>query len=131
MDPIANMLTQIRNASQLGKREILVPHSKVKERITVVLKQQEYIDGFTVDTDEATGRTVLRITLRYTNGAPAIRSVRRISKPGLRIYAKATAIPRPRGGFGHMILSTPQGFMTGADARRNAVGGEVICEVLS
>ncbi|MEK7184334.1 MAG: 30S ribosomal protein S8 [Patescibacteria group bacterium] len=131
MDPIANMLTQIRNASQLTKADILVPHSKVKEQIAVVLKQQGYIEGFTSEQHEQTGRKVLRITLRYTDGSPAIRSVRRISKPGLRIYAKASAIPRPRGGFGHMILSTPQGFMTGADARRNAVGGEVICEVLS
>ncbi len=131
MDPIANMLTQIRNASQLAKADTLVPHSKVKEQIAVILKQQGYIEGFEIETPEGSPRAMIRISLKYTDGMPAIRSLRRISKPGLRIYAKATAIPRPRGGFGHMILSTPQGFMTGADAKRHAVGGEVICEVLS
>lgn len=131
MDPIANMLTQIRNASQLAKVDTLVPHSKVKEQIAIILKQHGYIEGFDVELPEGSPRKMLRIALKYDGGMPAIRSLRRISKPGLRIYAKSNAIPRPRGGFGHMILSTPQGFMTGADAKRKAVGGEVICEVLS
>jgi len=130
MDPIANMLTQIRNAIALKKDEILVPHSRVKTQIAEILKANGYLQAIETIENEA-GRKTLRIVPRYTDGSSAIRSIRRISKPGLRIYAKADRIPRPRNGFGHIIISTPQGFMTGNDARKRSVGGEVICEVLS
>lgn len=130
MDPIANMLTQIRNATMLKKEEILVPHSRVKVAIAEILKQNHYLKAVEVIETEA-GRKMLRLVLRYSDGESAIRSLRRISKPGLRMYVKATHIPRPRGGYGHIIISTPQGFMTGNDARKRAIGGEVICEVLS
>ncbi len=130
MDPIANMLTQIRNAAQLGKAEVLVPHSRVKASIASLLRDHGYLKAVdTVETEQ--GHTQLKLVLNYHDGASAIKSIRRISTPGLRVYAKAARIPRPRGGFGHVILSTPQGFMTGAEAMKRAVGGEVICEVLS
>ena len=130
MDPIANMLTQIRNATQLNKAEIFVPHSRVKAQIAEILNKNGYIDAVQTQETDA-GRKFLQITLKYNEGEPAIRSIRRLSKPGLRVYAKADRIPRPKGGFGHIILSTPQGFMTGTDARHKSLGGEVICEVLS
>ncbi len=129
MDPIANMLTMIRNGFAVGKPEVAVPYSSLKAEIAKILAANKYLDA--VDVDDVDGKKVLRLTLRYTNGSPAIRAVRRISKPGLRVYTKATDIPRPRGGFGMVILSTPHGVMTDKEARARHAGGEVLCEVLS
>ncbi len=130
MDPIANMLTQIRNATMLKRAEVFVPHSRVKTAIAELLKENGYLKAVD-EVENELGHKQLKLVLAYHDGASAIRSLRRISTPGLRVYAKATHIPRPRGGFGHIILSTPQGFMTGADAKKRSIGGEVICEVLS
>jgi len=130
MDPIANMLTMIRNGLMVGKPEVVFAYSVFKEEIAKILAKHGFIDAVTVD-EEKDGKKMLRVTLRYTNGVPAIRNVRRISKPGLRVYTKATQIPRPRGGFGIIILSTPHGLLTDKEARARHTGGEVVCEVLS
>lgn len=131
MDPIADMLTRIRNAAALGKAKVAIPHSRMKAGILEILKKKEYIEDVQIETAEDGIKKQLIIALKYHSGIPAIRTLRRISRPGLRIYRGAEELPHPRGGFGLLIISTPSGLMTGAEARRRHVGGEVVCEVLS
>jgi small subunit ribosomal protein S8 len=127
-DPISDMLTRIRNAGMARKSEVLMPSTKVLVAIAQVLKAEGYIGEF--DVVEKTPQNDLRITLRYgADKKHSIREIRRVSKPGLRVYASKDAIPRVKSGLGIAIVSTPQGVLTGYEARRRGIGGEVLCTV--
>jgi len=125
-DPIADMLTRIRNAQMVEKATVEMPSSRVKVAIAHVLKDEGYIDGFRV-TEEA--KPVLEIALRYHAGRPVIEKIERVSKPGLRIYRGKDDIPRVMNGLGIAIVSTSRGVMTDRKARASGVGGEVLCIV--
>jgi small subunit ribosomal protein S8 len=126
-DPIADLLTRIRNAQMVAKPTVTVPSSKVKVAIVQVLKEEGYIDGFQVKADGA--KTELEITLKYYAGRPVIERIERVSRPGLRVYKGSDAIPTVMNGLGVAIVTTPQGVMTDRKARANGVGGEVLCYV--
>ncbi len=127
-DPIADMLTRIRNALAAQHEEVEIPASKIKLEIARVLKQEGYIRGYELIDDGKQG--ILRLRLKYgPNGEPVIHGIKRISKPGRRIYVKRKQIPRVLGGLGIAILSTSRGVITDRQARRLGVGGEVICYV--
>ncbi len=130
-DPIADMLTRLRNANQAYHDSTSMPHSKIKVGIAEILKQQGYITSYEV-TDPAEGEVgkTLTITLKYgQNRERSIAGLRRISKPGLRVYAKSTALPKVLGGLGVAIISTSQGLLTDKEASRKSVGGEVLAYV--
>jgi small subunit ribosomal protein S8 len=127
-DPIADMLTRIRNASRARHPQVLVPASRTRREIARILRDE----GFIAEYDEFREgpRAMLRIQLRYVGGkAPVVSGLKRISKPGLRVYARKTDIPRVLGGLGIVIVSTSQGIMTGAQARKAQLGGEVLAYV--
>lgn len=126
-DPISDMLTRLRNASVVHKTEIQLPFSTVKFAIAKILEKEGFVGH--VERAEANKRPVLSIGLVYDGKEPRLRSLKRISKPGLRVYAKADALPRVMSGFGVAIISTPNGLMTNKEARTRRLGGEVICEV--
>jgi len=127
-DPIADMLTRIRNANMAQHRSVLIPSSKIKVALARILKEEGYIQHF--DVNRAEPQPMLRIILRYDeNRRPVISGLKRVSKPGRRIYTKRQSIPRVRSGLGTTILSTSLGVMTGKKARRLNVGGEVLCYV--
>lgn len=126
-DPIADMLTRIRNAQQVEKTSVAMPASKLKVAIAKVLADEGYIDGFNVAEDS--GKSTLEIGLKYYAGRPVIERLERVSKPGLRIYKAAKSIPQVMNGLGVAIVSTPKGVMTDRKARASGVGGEVICYV--
>lgn len=127
-DPIADLLTRIRNGLRVGHTRVDVPASRLKEGICQVLEREGYIDGYKKVDVGAQG--VLQIQLRYMpNRAPVIREIKRISRPSLRVYARHGDIPDVRSGLGVAILTTAEGVMTNKDARRKNIGGEVLCEV--
>ncbi|HEY6242196.1 MAG TPA: 30S ribosomal protein S8 [Burkholderiales bacterium] len=126
-DPIADMLTRIRNAQMVGKTAVGMPSSKVKISIAQVLKEEGYIDGFT--TREKDGKAELEIGLRYYAGEPVIERIERVSTPGLRIYKGRDELPRVMNGLGVAIVSTSKGVMTDRKARATGLGGEVLCIV--
>ncbi len=127
-DPIAEMLTRIRNANQAKKDRVDIPSSKMKQEIARVLKEEGYIKNFSVISDRRQG--ILRIYLKYTSKKERVISgIKRISKPSLKQYVKVSEVPRVLGGLGIAILSTPQGIMTDREARKRRIGGEVICHV--
>lgn len=127
-DPIADMLTRIRNANLALHPETTMPSSKLKEEIARILSEEGYIDGYKVD-DARVGKE-LTVRLRYGNDRqPVLGGLVRISKPGRRVYKGASDVPRVRGGIGVSIVSTSDGVMTDREARRRKVGGEVLCEV--
>ncbi|WP_310567158.1 30S ribosomal protein S8 [Hydrogenophaga sp.] len=126
-DPIADMLTRIRNAQMVEKATVSMPASKVKAAIAQVLKDEGYIDGFKL-TNEG-GKSELQIALKYYAGRPVIERIERVSKPGLRIYRGRDALPQVQNGLGVAIVTTPQGVMTDRKARATGVGGEVLCYV--
>lgn len=126
-DPIADMLTRIRNANQNRAKEVIIPSSKIKVEIAKILKEEGYITDYKVS-NEGVEKT-LTLTLKYINKERVITGLKRISKPGLRVYAKKEDIPRVLNGLGIAIISTPQGIMTDKNARKNNVGGEVIAYV--
>jgi small subunit ribosomal protein S8 len=126
-DPIADMLTRIRNAQMTERASVLMPSSKVKLAIAKVLKDEGYIDGFKIGGEEQ--KPVLEIALRYYAGRPVIEKIERISKPGLRIYKSKDDIPRVMNGLGIAIVSTSRGVMTDRAARATGIGGEVLCIV--
>jgi small subunit ribosomal protein S8 len=127
-DPIADFLTRIRNGLRAGHDEVEIPHSKLKAELARILEEQGYIEGWSVERARV-GET-LRIRLKYTESrAPVISGLRRVSKPGRRTYAGSKDVPRVLGGMGTIIVSTSQGLMTGHDARRTGVGGELVAEV--
>lgn len=125
-DPIADMLTRIRNAQSVAKVSVTMPSSKVKVAIAQVLKDEGYIDGFAV---RATAKPELEIALKYYAGRPVIERIERVSRPGLRIYKGRHDIPQVMNGMGVAIVTTPQGVMTDRKARQTGIGGEVLCYV--
>jgi len=130
-DPIADMLTRLRNANQAYHESTTMPHSKIKVGIAEILKQQGYIASYEVlePTEGEVGKS-LKVTLKYgSNRERSLAGVRRISKPGLRVYAKATALPKVLGGMGIAIISTSQGLLTDKEANFKSVGGEVLAFV--
>ena len=127
-DPIADMLTRIRNAQMVAKTTVSVPSSKVKAAIVQVLKDEGYIDDFKVTTTD--GKAELVISLKYYAGKPVIERIERVSRPGLRVYRGSGAIPQVQNGLGVAIVTTPQGVMTDRKARSTGVGGEVLCYVV-
>lgn len=127
-DPLGDMLTRIRNGLMRGKSKISSPASSLRVRVLDVLQAEGYIRGYArVDYDN--GKSELEIELKYNEGAPVIREIARISKPGRRVYASVKTIPRVANGLGVSILSTPKGVMADHDAREQNVGGEVLCRV--
>ena len=129
-DPIADMLTRIRNASSARHDSVLMPASKIKIAIANVLKEEGFIKDFSVSSEEGKPQPNLKVDLSYGGRKqPVLNGLKRVSKPGLRVYVQRREIPRVYGGLGMAILSTPKGVMSGQEARRNEVGGEVICYV--
>ena len=127
-DPIADMLTRIRNAQMAEKAAVAMPSSKLKAAIAAVLKEEGYVEDFAVKTAEG-NKATLEIALKYYAGRPVIERIERVSKPGLRIYKGSADIPRVMNGLGIAIVSTPKGVMTDRKARASKVGGEVLCIV--
>jgi small subunit ribosomal protein S8 len=125
-DPIADMLTRIRNAQSVEKAVVRMPSSKLKVAIAQVLKDEGYIDGFAV---KGEAKAELEIALRYYAGRPVIERIERVSRPGLRIYKGRHDIPSVKNGLGVAIVTTPQGVMTDRKARASGIGGEVLCYV--
>ncbi len=126
-DPISDMLTRIRNAQMASKATVAMPSSKVKVAISKVLKEEGYIEDYSVATVE--GKAVLEVILKYYAGRPVIERIDRVSKPGLRIYRGVDSIPTVMNGLGVAIVSTPKGVMTDRKARASNTGGEVLCVV--
>ena len=127
-DPIADMITRIRNAQLRTLNTVSIPSSKFRARILDVLKEEGYISDYKFLSDTKK-RGSLIINLKYNNGLPVIKEIRRISKPGRRIYTKADSIPRIQSGLGIAIVSTSMGIMSDNDARSKNIGGEIICKV--
>lgn len=127
MDPISDMLTAIRNALAVGRPTVSFPFSNLKYEIAKILKKEEFVER--VEKKGKKTRKTIQITLKYQDKIPAISSLKRISKPGQRVYISAKKI-KPRGpGYGILIISTPKGLMTDKEARKQKIGGEVICEI--
>lgn len=126
-DPIADMLTRIRNAQQAQKSSVAMPSSKLKVAIAKVLKSEGYIDDFAVGDNE--GKAELALSLKYYAGRPVIERIERVSRPGLRVYKGSDDLPRVMNGLGVAIVSTPKGVMTDRAARAARAGGEVLCIV--
>jgi small subunit ribosomal protein S8 len=126
-DPIADMLTRIRNGQMRNKVSVSMPASKVKQSIAAVLKDEGYIETYNIDANE--GKPLLNIELKYYAGQPVIEKIQRISKPGLRIYKNSDNLPRVMNGLGVAILTTSRGVMTDIKARAAGIGGEVLCYV--
>jgi len=127
-DPIGDMLTRIRNSQMRGKSTVTSPASKLRAWVLDVLADEGYIRGYEKTTDER-GHPALEISLKYYDGDPVIREVKRVSKPGRRVYMGVNDIPSVRQGLGVSIVSTPKGVMSDANARAHNVGGEVLCTV--
>ncbi|GIU84329.1 MAG: 30S ribosomal protein S8 [Acidimicrobiales bacterium] len=129
-DPIADMLTRIRNANAAMHDEVRMPSSKMKENLADVLRREGYIEDYRVEEEGGPHRRILTIKLKYSpDRQRVITGLRRISKPGRRIYTRSDSIPRVLGGLGIAVLSTSQGLLTDEEARRRRIGGEVICYV--
>ena len=126
-DPLGDMLTRIRNGQSARKDSILTPASKLRANVLDVLQREGYIRGY--QEEELAGQKGLRIELKYFEGQPAIQHLARVSKPGRRVYSGATDLPRIRNGLGTVIVSTPRGVLSDAEARDQNVGGEVLAEV--
>ena len=128
MDPIGDMFTRIRNGQMRSLNSIDVPASNFRLQILEVLKSEGFIMNFFIEKLENNKKN-LKDDLKYYEGAPVIKEIKRISKPGRRVYSRANSIPRIQNGLGLAILSTPKGVMTDVDARKNNIGGEIICKV--
>ena len=132
-DPIADMLTRVRNAVLAGQGQVAMPSSKIKAEIAKILKDEGFVESFEVVDDEKTTFKVLRLKIKYVGERrerrPVLSCIERISSPGRRIYSKKTDIPWVLSGLGVAIVSTPKGVMTGARARQLGVGGEILCKV--
>lgn len=127
-DPISDFLTRIRNAATAGKAECVSPHSKQKTEIARILTKEGFIKGTSEGVDK-NGHKTLIVALKYVDGESSINGIERASRPGLRLYFKSTNIPRVLNGLGISILTTPKGLMKDRDARRQRLGGEMICKV--
>lgn len=126
-DPIADFLTRLRNASRVQKSEVVAPYSKIKAEIARILKQEGYITDYELDTTGA--HPQIKVTAKFVNRVSAVTGLKRVSKPGLRRYVGANDIPRVLGGMGISILSTPRGILTGKEAKKQNVGGELLAYI--
>jgi small subunit ribosomal protein S8 len=126
-DPIADFLTRLRNASRTHRNDVTVPYSRIKEEIALILKREGYIAEFEVDTE--TKPAQIKVTMRFVNRTSALTGLKRVSRPGLRKYVGSADIPRVLGGMGVAILSTSRGIITGREARKEKVGGELLALV--
>lgn len=127
-DPLSDLLTRIRNGQRVNKETVSTPASKMRQRVLDVLEREGFIRGYN-RVDDATGKPQITIELKYHEGSPVISEIRRISKPGLRVYSSVAELPRVRNGLGISIVSTPKGVLSDEEARAENVGGEVICTV--
>ena len=128
VDPIGDMFTRIRNGQMRNLRSVNIPASKFRSKILEILKAEGYINSFFLESS-VDNKKIIKVNLKYYEGTPVIKEIKRISKPGRRVYSRATSIPKVMNGLGLAILSTPKGVMSDAEARKNNVGGEVICRV--
>lgn len=130
-DPIADMLTRIRNAQMVAKKSVMIPASKIKKSLCSVLQKEGYIQSFALigEKDSSTGHPQIQVNLKYYQGKPVIEYINRASKPGLRLYKGKNELPKIDAGFGTAIISTSKGLLTDFEAREAGVGGEVICIV--
>jgi len=128
MDPIGDMFTRIRNGQMRSLNTIDVPASNFRLKILEVLKSEGYITNYFIEKNDNNKKT-LKVDLKYYEGTPVIKEIKRVSKPGRRVYSRATSIPKIQNGLGLAILSTPKGVMSDNDARKNNIGGEIICRV--
>ena len=128
VDPLGDLLSRIRNAQMRNKSKVSTPGSKMRARVLDVLKSEGYIRGYAA-VEHKDGRSEFEIELKYFDGAPVIREISRVSKPGRRVYASVRALPRINNGLGVAILSTPKGVMADHEARDQNVGGEILCTV--
>jgi len=126
-DPIADFLTRIRNASKARKIKVEIPSSKMKAGLAEILKKNGYIYDYKIDEDSK--QNVISVLLKYSDGEPAISGLKRISKPGLRIYKKSDELPRVLNGLGTAVISTSKGLLTEKEARRQDTGGEIVCYI--
>ncbi len=126
-DPIGDMLARIKNSQLRNHKKVEMPSSNFKMKIADVLKNEGYINGFNVDKND--NKQILIIELKYNSGSPVISVIERISKPGRRVFSSAQSLPKINNGLGIAIISTPKGVMTDIDARKQKVGGEIICKV--
>ena len=126
-DPIGDMLARIKNSQLRNHKKVEMPSSNFKMKIADVLKNEGYINGFNVDKND--NKQILIIDLKYNSGSPVISVIERISKPGRRVFSSAESLPKINNGLGIAIISTPKGVMTDIDARKQKVGGEIICKV--
>ena len=128
IDPVGDMFTRIRNGQRRNLSFVSVPASKFRVKILDILKNEGYIVNYILENSD-TNKKTLKVNLKYYEGSPVIKEIKRISKPGRRVYSRANSIPRIQNGLGLAIISTPQGVMSDVDARKNNIGGEVICKV--
>ena len=127
-DPIGDMFSRIRNGQMRSLNSVDIPSSNFRQNILRILKDEGYISDFYIEKSEK-NKISLKINLKYYEGDPVIKEIKRISKPGRRVYSRATSIPRVMNGLGLAILSTPKGVMTDTEARKNNIGGEIICRI--
>lgn len=127
-DPLADMLTRIRNGQRVNKETVSSPASNMRQRVLDVLEREGFIRGYN-RVDDQTGKPQINIELKYHEGSPVIREIKRVSKPGLRVYSSVADLPRIRNGLGISIVSTPKGVLSDSEARDQNVGGEIICTV--
>ena len=127
-DPIADMITRIRNGQLRKLNTVSIPNSRLREKILDVLKDEGYISNYKILSDKQNNKSLI-VDLKYNNGIPVIKNIARVSKPGRRVYAKANSIPKIQNGLGIAIVSTSMGIMSDNDARSKKIGGEVICRV--
>tara|TARA_R110002073_G_scaffold165063_15_gene321543 strand:- start:3025 stop:3417 length:393 start_codon:yes stop_codon:yes gene_type:complete len=127
-DPLADMITRIRNGQRVNKSSVSSPASNMRQRVLDVLEREGFIRGYN-RADDQTGKPQINIELKYHEGQPVIREIKRVSKPGLRVYSSVADLPRVRNGLGISIVSTPKGVLSDSEARDQNVGGEIICTV--
>ena len=127
-DPIGDMFSRIRNGQMRSLNSIIIPSSNFRKNILEILKNEGYIKDYFIEKKDK-NKTTLKISLKYYEGAPVIKEIKRISKPGRRVYSRANSIPKVMNGLGLAIISTPKGVMSDTEARKNNVGGEIICRV--
>jgi|TARA_B110001452_G_scaffold255052_1_gene247120 small subunit ribosomal protein S8 len=128
VDPIGDMFTRIRNGQMRSISTIDVPASKFRLKILEILKSEGYINNFFIDNNE-NNKKILKVDLKYYEGTPVIKEIKRVSKPGRRVYSRANSIPKIQNGLGMAIISTSRGIMSDSEARKNNIGGEIICRV--
>ncbi len=128
VDPIGDMFTRIRNGQMRNLRSVNIPASKFRSKILEILKTEGYINSFFLESND-NNKKIIKVNLKYYEGTPVIKEIKRISKPGRRVYSRATSIPKIQNGLGMAIISTSQGVMSDIQARKNNIGGEIICKV--